>query len=216
MTEAGQQSLSKAALRRIKEKEQRYQTILRAAEKNFAEKGFNRTSIEDIADAAEVAVGTVYFYFKNKEDLLIQLLNQIGFLLRKILGQEFKKGPGTFEHFLDAGRIFFNRICRDYPEKVIILMREAVGQGPKVEEQRGKIFESLIADLKEALLKIKDNQGFEYKNEQVPEVAATIIFGLFEKVAYHFLVNKDSGKEMEVIGQDVLDFMLGGLNNLLA
>ncbi len=47
--------------------------ILKAAEKMIAEKGFNNTTISEIAGQAEVAEGTVYEYFKNKEDLLLSI-----------------------------------------------------------------------------------------------------------------------------------------------
>ena len=70
--------LSKSALRRQREREQRLETILAAAGRLFAREGYHRTGMERIADEAEVSVGTVYFYFKNKEDLLVKLLDQTG------------------------------------------------------------------------------------------------------------------------------------------
>ncbi|MBU1697778.1 MAG: TetR/AcrR family transcriptional regulator, partial [Proteobacteria bacterium] len=62
---------TRSALRRQREKELRRSTILTAAEKLFAQKGYRKTRIEDIADIAEISVGSVYGHFKNKEDLLI-------------------------------------------------------------------------------------------------------------------------------------------------
>jgi TetR/AcrR family fatty acid metabolism transcriptional regulator len=50
--------------------------ILDAAEKIIGEKGFSRATITDIAKAAEVAEGTVYEYFKNKEDLLFSIFSE--------------------------------------------------------------------------------------------------------------------------------------------
>jgi TetR/AcrR family transcriptional regulator, fatty acid metabolism regulator protein len=47
--------------------------ILRAAEQAFAEKGYHQATITDIAGLANVADGTVYEYFKNKEDLLFSI-----------------------------------------------------------------------------------------------------------------------------------------------
>ena len=47
--------------------------ILKAAETVFAEKGFARAKVSDIANLAEVAEGTVYEYFENKEDLLLSI-----------------------------------------------------------------------------------------------------------------------------------------------
>jgi TetR/AcrR family fatty acid metabolism transcriptional regulator len=49
------------------------QRILRAAIKMFAEKGYTGAAISEIASLANVADGTVYEYFKNKEDLLLSI-----------------------------------------------------------------------------------------------------------------------------------------------
>lgn len=51
--------------------------ILNAATAVFAEKGFHRTKIKDIAQCAGLATGTIYNYFTNKEDLLLGLLDRL-------------------------------------------------------------------------------------------------------------------------------------------
>ena len=50
--------------------------IIEAAVKVFAEKGFYLAKVSDVAKAANVADGTIYLYFKNKDDLLINLFEQ--------------------------------------------------------------------------------------------------------------------------------------------
>jgi len=57
------------AERRQREKKQREEQIQEAAVKVLLEKGFNGTTIEEIAAAAELSPGTIYLYFKNKEEL---------------------------------------------------------------------------------------------------------------------------------------------------
>ena len=47
--------------------------ILQGALEAFAKKGFYNTKVSEIADEAGVADGTIYLYFKNKDDLLISL-----------------------------------------------------------------------------------------------------------------------------------------------
>ncbi len=51
--------------------------ILDAATKVFAEKGFHRATIKDIAKVSGVADGTIYNYFENKTDLLLALLDRV-------------------------------------------------------------------------------------------------------------------------------------------
>lgn len=62
--------------------EERRQQILTAAATVFAEKGFDRATIRDVARAAGMAEGSIYNYFKDKQDLLVHLPRQ--FLLSPI------------------------------------------------------------------------------------------------------------------------------------
>jgi TetR/AcrR family fatty acid metabolism transcriptional regulator len=53
----------------------KYQRILDAAVAVFAEKGFHASRISDVAELASVADGTIYLYFRNKEELLMTAIN---------------------------------------------------------------------------------------------------------------------------------------------
>ncbi|MCR8642370.1 TetR family transcriptional regulator [Paenibacillus sp. N1-5-1-14] len=64
-------------------KKEKYDLILDAALKVFAEHGFHRSQVAKIAREAGVADGTIYLYFKRKEDILICLFReQLGRLLQ--------------------------------------------------------------------------------------------------------------------------------------
>jgi AcrR family transcriptional regulator len=57
------------AERRQREKDRRRMEIIDAAEEIFFAKGFEETTVEDIAARAELSKGTIYIYFEGKEDL---------------------------------------------------------------------------------------------------------------------------------------------------
>ncbi len=59
--------------RKNREKEKRRQQIIVAAKKIFSSKGFHKTTMEDIAKKAELSPGTLYLYFKNKDELFASL-----------------------------------------------------------------------------------------------------------------------------------------------
>ncbi|MEE4113184.1 MAG: TetR/AcrR family transcriptional regulator [Desulfobacteraceae bacterium] len=59
--------------RKEREKERRRQQIIIAAKRVFSENGFNKATMEDIAKEAELSPGTLYLYFKNKEELYASL-----------------------------------------------------------------------------------------------------------------------------------------------
>lgn len=59
--------------RRYKKKEKTRQEVLKAAGVLFEQKGFAATSVDDVAELANIAKGTFYYHFKSKDDLLIGL-----------------------------------------------------------------------------------------------------------------------------------------------
>jgi len=208
-------NLSPSALRRQREREYRYQTILTAAESLFAKKGYHKTSMEQIANASEISVGAVYFYFKNKEDLLIRLMDEIGYLLRKTLASVFKKNGATMEGFKLAGYAFFEDFCVNYSEKCAIIFRESTGQSPLVEQLRKTIFDKCTGDVLNALLSATRKKGLTFKNEISSEVISVSIMGIYERVAYQYLFWQDQSQELTIIGRNAVDFILGGINNLI-
>jgi AcrR family transcriptional regulator len=71
--------------RKERERERRQQQIIVAAKRVFSEKGFNKATMEDIANEAELSPGTLYLYFKNKEELYASLsLRILQYLLIRV------------------------------------------------------------------------------------------------------------------------------------
>jgi len=60
--------------RREREKELRRSAILRAARKEFFEKGFRAVTVDSIARRSELSKGAIYLYFKSKEEIYAQIL----------------------------------------------------------------------------------------------------------------------------------------------
>ena len=69
----GRTKASPSAQRRSREREQRRDCILRAAEHVFHQRGFAQTTMDQVAEQAELSKGTLYLYFKNKDDLHVAL-----------------------------------------------------------------------------------------------------------------------------------------------
>ena len=62
------------AERKEREKEYRKESILDAAQKVFFEKGLHLSTMDEIAETAELAKGTLYLYYHSKEDLYLAVL----------------------------------------------------------------------------------------------------------------------------------------------
>ena len=89
-------------------------SILDAAEKIFAQVGFDGAKVSDIARAASVAEGTVYLYYKNKQDLLAGVVGR--FWTQLTLGAEAAIEPDatTREQLEQLGRYHLNSILEQF------------------------------------------------------------------------------------------------------
>ena len=89
-------------------------SILDAAEKIFAQVGFDGAKVSDIARAASVAEGTVYLYYKNKQDLLAGVVGR--FWTQLTLGAEAAIEPDatTAEQLEQLGRYHLNSILDQF------------------------------------------------------------------------------------------------------
>jgi len=110
------------AERRQREKDRRRNEIVNAAERVFFTKGFESTTIDDIASAAELSKGTIYLYFEGKEGLHdavvfrgVELLS--GMFREAVDGEEMGLGKvraigETYIRFFKEHEDYFNALLR--------------------------------------------------------------------------------------------------------
>lgn len=83
--------------RKKRERERRRQQIMVAAKRVFSVRGFNKATMEDIAKEAELSPGTLYLYFKNKDELFsslsIRILQYLNLRLEHVVNSEKKLSP---------------------------------------------------------------------------------------------------------------------------
>lgn len=113
--------------RKEREKEQRRNEILNAAEKVFFSKGFNYATMDEVAEAAELSKGTLYLYFKNKEDLYFAIASRSMSVLRKMFEEAVKKHEKGFDKVRAIGMAYYN-YSKDYKNYFDMMMHFAAVQ----------------------------------------------------------------------------------------
>ena len=95
------------AERRVRDKEAKRRSILRSAVRCFAKKGYDGTTLDEVAALAEVAKGTVYVFFKSKAELFATLLMEHGFdVFAKELNGGFHNGKAASAALFDFAKRF--------------------------------------------------------------------------------------------------------------
>jgi len=92
--------------RKERERERRRQQIIVAAKRVFTEKGFNKATMEDIAKEAELSPGTLYLYFKNKDELYaslsLRILHYLYIRLEHLNSGDYKDDHQRLDALKDA------------------------------------------------------------------------------------------------------------------
>jgi len=199
------------ALRRAvsdEEKEHRRQTILAAAKRVFSEKGYAATTIADVARAAELSYGTIYWYFDSKEELFDALMDTGEDALRnRILSALDAAGPAdletalrtsvraTFEHFeidRDAARLLF---------------RDSYALGGQFERHLLNIYEGFIDDL-EATIVAGQRDGVI--RDAPARMVAFALAALIGQLAYR-RITTDDGLSAADLADFVVNLVMDGL-----
>jgi AcrR family transcriptional regulator len=103
------------AERREREKEQRRESILDAAEKVFFSRGVKEATMDEIAEEAELSKGTLYLYFESKEDIYLGISHRAMRILRGKFEDAIAAPIPGIEKSREIGRAYYE-FARKYPD----------------------------------------------------------------------------------------------------
>ena len=191
------------------EKAGRRTDILAAAKKVFARKGYHATTIADIAKAAKLSYGSIYWYFDSKDALFHALMEAEGQALRDHVNEAMVSTPArgspdaafraavqtTFE-FFESDRAL-----------VKLLFRDSYALGDRFEKHLFGIFKAFISDIEKI---VADAQRRGLIIEAPPRMVACSVATLVGQIAHRRLVT-DDGLSAEVAADFVVSLLLNGL-----
>jgi TetR/AcrR family transcriptional regulator len=91
--------------RKEREKEQRRNLIIDAAERIFFKKGLENSTMDDVAAAAELSKGTLYLYFKSKEDIQLAIAMRGSDILKEMMQKRLSDNKTGHENLLELAEI---------------------------------------------------------------------------------------------------------------
>lgn len=191
------------------EKAARRRQILVAAKRVFARKGFHATTMADVAKAAKLSYGAVYWYFASKDELFHALMEAENDALRDHIARSLETeeaAVGAEGALREAIRATFEFFEAD-KAAVKLLFRDSYALGGRFERHLGGIYERFVGEL-EAVLREAQKRG-----EIVvvpPRVAAFSIAALVGQLAHRRLTT-DDGLEAGVVADFVVRLLLDGL-----
>lgn len=131
-----------------KNKSEKYNKILNSAGAIFAEYGFHKATISQIATQAGVADGTLYLYFKNKDDILYQFISFKTNVVFKEMNAAVKKGRNAEEKLRYLIRCHLTEFQND--RNMAIIFQSEVRYLREIESQIkdiSKMYLDLLSDI---------------------------------------------------------------------
>ena len=178
--------------------------MMQAAVRVFSAKGYHAATIRDIVSEAEVAVGTFYFYFPDKETLFVHLYEETAqFLLQAI--QQATQARATLPQQMKAGLQAYVNIAVYEPAVVQLLLVGGVGAVPALTVKRAEFRERLTLiwqrPLDKALLET-------YILPQNTRRTAEAFAGAFDEVVLNLLNLPAAEQEAGAVIQELPQFAL--------
>src|SRR3954466_5222574 len=180
--------------------------ILRAAIDVFAERGFFNAQVADVARVAGVAAGTVYLYFKSKDDLLISIFERS---MREGLTNgraAVAKLDDPRERLVRLARAHLARLGAD--RNLAIVFQVELRQSTKFMERfSATLLRDYLGLIREA---IGDGQRAGlFRNDLKPTAAAKMLFGALDEMATNWILSKRR-YALEADADAVVDLFVNG------
>ena len=191
------------------EKGEKYHRILAAAQKIFAQNGFHNSKVAQIAKEANVADGTIYLYFHNKDDILISLFEDRMRMLIDVLRKELATIDSLADKIRAVIRLHF-RLLREDPDLIEIITIELRQSTMFMKEYQNQQFRSYLQVLGDLLKEGKD-QGL-IRQDVSPGLMKRALFGMMDEISLLFVLSHKQNKySIENVSEELSEFFLRGI-----
>lgn len=184
------------------------QRILDAAVRVFAKKGFYATRVSEVAKAAGVADGTIYLYFKSKEELLVSLFEDRVERLLAFLQTELPSSASAPEKLRRIIELQLGLLEgeRNLAEVITVILRQSSKLMKEYAAPKFTAYLDAIARV------VADGQAAgELRSDVSPHLAARAIFGALDGITMTWALGKaDRGGLVRASGQ-LAELVLRGL-----
>jgi TetR/AcrR family fatty acid metabolism transcriptional regulator len=165
----------------------KYQRILDAAFSVFAAKGFHAARVSDVADRAEVADGTIYLYFRNKEELLMTAIYTAFDAFMSLARAELESIPSPADKLRRLARLHLEALGSNRDMAVVFQMelrQSARFLAPFSRQHMIEYFQVVRTAIREG-----QQQGI-FRPEMPEKIVANCYFGALDEMVTSWVLDE--------------------------
>ena len=169
------------------EKLDKRDALLRAATETFAARGFFNAQVADVARTAGVAAGTVYLYFRSKDDLLVSIFD-------KTMRDAIVEGrrtidslPNPLAQLRAIARLHLDRMSRD--RNLAVVFQVELRQSTKFMEQFSATHvREYLGIIRDVI--VEGQSAGVFRKDINPTLASKLLFGMLDEMATNWILSK--------------------------
>lgn len=183
------------------------EAILRAAIKVFAGKGYFNSKVADIAGEAGIADGTVYLYFKSKDEILHSIFNRAMAEFIAEGKKEIAELTSPTDKLRRVAELHLERLGADR-DMAIVFQVELRGSTKFMQEFSAAGFAEYL-DIIKSTVEEGQKQGV-FREDIKPIVAAKILYGALDEMVTNWILSKRT-YPLAPLADEVLKVFFGGV-----
>jgi TetR/AcrR family fatty acid metabolism transcriptional regulator len=192
-----------------KEKNNKYHLILEAAVKVFSRQGFYQSTVAQIAREAGVADGTIYLYFKNKDDILVQFFSY----RTKQVFERFRAEVNKSDNSLDKLRNLIRRHLTEFQRDrdMAVVYQVETHQNSRLAEDQIREMSQMYQDLVSEIIETGQQEDSIRKDLYVGLVKRFIL-GAVDEVINTWL-HSDKNYDLVSMADPLVDLFVRGIGS---
>ena len=183
------------------------EAILRSAVKVFASKGYFNSKVADIAAKAKIADGTVYLYFKSKEEILHSIFDRAMARFISEGKEELKEIHGSDKKLRRIAELHLERMSSDR-NLAIVFQVQLRGSIKFMREFSSAGFAEYLELIRETFEQGQKQKLF--RRDLNPVVCSKIFFGSLDEMVTNWILSKKK-YELVPLADEVMKVFLGGV-----
>ena len=191
----------------LKRNKPKYKQIIDAAVIAIAENGYHQAQVSKIANQAGVADGTIYLYFKNKEDILISVFQEKMGVFVDNLQEIIKNGSSSSEKLAQMIENHF-RVLSDDRHLATVTQLELRQSNKEVRLKINAILKEYLKLLDEIL--IEGMLSGEFNQTMDVRLARQMVFGTIDEITTTWVMN-EYRYDLLALSSKVTQLVLNGL-----
>src|SRR6266850_29743 len=184
------------------------ESILRAATRVFARNGYFNSKVADIASAAGVADGTVYLYFKSKEEILHSIFDRSVDEAVADARKQMETIEDPREKLRRIAHLHLERLGADR-DLAVVFQVELRGSTKFMQEFSAAGFAEYLGLLRKTFE--EGQRAGVFRKDLNAKLVSKILFGALDEMATNWIISKRNYK-LEPMAAVVMDVFLNGVS----